>query len=97
MTTLKNGGTKTMKPVIIVAITAILIGCLVGTCIFHFNKYTTASTAYILDLRKQVDSLQTELFIERTNIGRYEMALELLKSEDSLAAKQFENQLNQTE
>jgi len=86
-----------MKPVTVVAITAILIGCLVGTCIFHFNKYTTASTAYILDLRKQVDSLQTELFIQKTNVGRYEMALELLKSEDSLAAKQFENQLNQTE
>jgi hypothetical protein len=94
MTTLKNGGTKTMKPVIIVAITAILIGCLVGTCIFHFNKYTTASTAYILDLRKQVDSLQTELFIEKTNVGRYEMALELLKEKDSTAATKFTNILN---
>jgi len=86
-----------MKTTTIIIAVGLTIGFIIGTCIMEFNKYTTASTAYILDLRKQVDSLQTELFIQKTNVGRYEMALELLKSEDSLAAKQFENQLNQTE
>jgi hypothetical protein len=37
-----------------------------------------------------VDSLQTELFIKQTEVGRYEMALEELKEKDSKAAKKFE-------
>jgi hypothetical protein len=36
------------------------------------------------------DSLQTELFIKQTEIGKYEMALETLKEEDSVAADHFE-------
>lgn len=38
-----------------------------------------------------VDSLQNELFIKQTEVGRYEMALEMLKEEDSIAASKFEN------
>ena len=36
------------------------------------------------------DSLQTELFIKQTEVGRYEMALEELKEKDGKAAKKFE-------
>ena len=43
-----------------------------------------------LQLRKQVDSLQTELFIKQTQVGRYEIALELFREEDSVAADHFE-------
>ena len=39
---------------------------------------------------KYSDSLQNELFIKQTEVGRYEMALEMLKEEDSVAADHFE-------
>lgn len=50
----------------------------------------TTSVKQSLELQKQVDSLQTELFIKQTEVGRYEMALEILKEEDSVAADHFE-------
>lgn len=40
------------------------------------------------------DSLQAELFIKQTEIGRYELSLENLKEVNPKAAKQFENYLN---
>jgi hypothetical protein len=36
------------------------------------------------------DSLQTELFQAQSQAGKYEMALELFKEEDSVAADHFE-------
>jgi hypothetical protein len=44
-----------------------------------------------------LDSLQTELFTQQTNVGRYETALGLLSEEDSVAAKKFEDKLSETE
>jgi hypothetical protein len=44
-----------------------------------------------------LDSLQAELFIQQTNVGRYETALGLLSEEDSIAAKKFEDKLSETE
>lgn len=40
------------------------------------------------------DSLEAELFILRTQVGKYEMATELLKEEDSLAGNKFTEILN---
>jgi hypothetical protein len=37
-----------------------------------------------------VDSLQAELFQNQSQLGRYEVALEMLKEEDSVAADHFE-------
>ncbi len=37
-----------------------------------------------------IDSLQSELFQTQSQLGRYEMALEMFKEEDSVAADQFE-------
>jgi hypothetical protein len=37
-----------------------------------------------------VDSLQSELFQTQSQLGRYEVALEMLKEEDSVAADHFE-------
>lgn len=45
-----------------------------------------------------VDSLQTEIFILKTEIGRYELGVEYLKEEDSVAAKKLQDYIdNQTE
>ena len=35
--------------------------------------------------------LRDSLFIMSTNLGRYEIALEMLREEDSVAAQKFEN------
>jgi hypothetical protein len=46
----------------------------------------------------QKEELKDSLFILQTNLGRYEMALEILKEEDILAAQKFEQILHkQTE
>ena len=37
-----------------------------------------------------VDSLQTELFQNQSQLGKYEVALEMFKEEDSVAADHFE-------
>ena len=37
-----------------------------------------------------IDSLQSELFQNQSQLGRYEVALEMLKEEDSVAADHFE-------
>jgi hypothetical protein len=39
----------------------------------------------------QKAELQDSLFILQTNLGRYEIALEMLKEEDSLCAQKFED------
>jgi len=39
------------------------------------------------------DSLKNELFIEHTNVDRYEIALDRLKEEDSMSAQKFEDKL----
>ena len=39
------------------------------------------------------DSLKNELFIEHTNVDRYEIALDRLKEEDSISAQKFEDKL----
>ena len=52
----------------------------------------------VLDCSGKIDSLENEIFIRQTNLGRYEMALEILKEEDSVAADHFEHILSkQTE
>lgn len=43
------------------------------------------------DIKKE--ELQDSLFILQSNLGRYEMALEILKEKDSLSAQKFENVL----
>lgn len=40
---------------------------------------------------KQIDSLQVELFNAQNNVGRYEIALELLAQEDEPAAAKFDS------
>ncbi len=57
-------------------------------------KYQTT----IDSLNQEVDSLNHEIFHRQVTIGKYEMALELLKEQDPKAAENFELILNtQTE
>jgi hypothetical protein len=52
----------------------------------------------VIDCSGKIDSLENEIFIRQTNLGRYEMALEILKEEDSVVADHFEHILSkQTE
>jgi hypothetical protein len=78
-----------MKQILII-VAGLAIGFAIGTCLVEFNRYVTAPTVHTVDLLRQVDSLQAELSIKQTEVGRYEMALELFKEEDSVAADHFE-------
>lgn len=44
-----------------------------------------------------IDSINNELFIQTTNVTRYEIALERLKEVDPAAANKFEKQLSNIE
>jgi hypothetical protein len=48
------------------------------------------------NLNKIIDSLQTELFHVQSEVGRYEITLELLSQEDTIAAEKFDR-IYQTE
>jgi hypothetical protein len=43
---------------------------------------------------KTIDSLNTKIFDTETIVGRYEMALDYFKEEDSVCANKFEKILN---
>jgi hypothetical protein len=65
------------------------------TTIYEQNN---AINEYKAKASVNVDSLQTELFVKQTEVGRYQMALETFKEEDSVAADHFEYILsNKTE
>ena len=42
------------------------------------------------EMKQTIDSLQSELFVQQTIVGRYEVALELLKEKNQKAADEFE-------
>ena len=65
----------------------LILVILFGTIIFQEYKISQLDNKTTVN----VDSLQNELFIKQTEVGRYEMALEMLKEEDSIAASKFEN------
>jgi hypothetical protein len=48
-------------------------------------------------LKRACDSIQSDLFVEHINVGRYESAIYRLQSEDSICAAVFEIYLNQSE
>ena len=58
-----------MKQIIVIVVFA--TGFLIGMCLVEFHKYTTASTAYILDLHKQVDSLNMEIQLRDVLLSKY--------------------------
>ena len=76
----------------------ILIGAiLVGTIVFQEYKVAQLN-AKLESNTVNVDSLQNELFIKQAEVGRYEMALDIFKEEDSVGADHLEQILTtQTE
>lgn len=62
------------------------------------NKIVVDSLIKSVDsIRYLKDSINNDLFIQTTIVTRYEIALEMLREEDSLSAVKFEEKLSNTE
>ena len=82
-------GDKFAKYVVVVGIPIMIF-----IVVFDIVTQVTGMQAKV----QTVDSLQTEIFILQTEIGRYELGVEYLKEEDSVAAKKLQDYINnQTE
>lgn len=57
------------------------------------SKVENNPTKVIDSLTYINDSLKNELFIEHTNVVRYEIALDRLKESDTISAQKFEDAL----
>jgi hypothetical protein len=77
--------------------TAILLAII--TIVLFAAGYETASLKRENTLlQNRVDSIYDELYISNVNLTRYEIALELLEEQDSIAADKFKNiHTNETE
>jgi hypothetical protein len=72
----------------ILLFTLLFLVLFIGVSIVCFN-YSKENKGITQKYEKTLDSLNNELFIKQTEAGRYEVALELLKEEDSVAADKF--------
>lgn len=87
------------------AIVLLIIICIFSVSFLYIKDGIKQSTSDIRfyqnredSLISQVDSLNHEVFHRELTIGKYEIALELLKEQDPTAAEKFELILNtQTE
>jgi hypothetical protein len=72
-----------------------------GTCIcllvFIFYLLSRGNMTPESPLQKEVDSLRNELFIQETNVQRYEIAIDMIKEEDSVLYEKFQECLKNTE
>jgi hypothetical protein len=77
--------------------TAILL--VIAAIVLFAAGYETASLKRENTLlQNRVDSIYDELYISNVNLTRYEIALELLEEQDSIAADKFKNiHTNETE
>jgi hypothetical protein len=77
--------------------TAILLAII--TIVLFAAGYETASLKRDNTLlQNRIDSIYDELYIINVNLTRYEIALELLEEQDSIAADKFKNiHTNETE
>ena len=86
-----------LKNAVILFIITLLL-CLAFYFIKDGIKTTTKEAiqyqATIDSLNNEIDSLNHEIFHKQLQIGRYDVALELLKEEDPKAAETFELILN---
>lgn len=71
----------------------VLLGVLVVLFIASVGAGVQVSNAVAIQ-QHTIDSLQVELLQNQSQSGRYEIALELLKEKDSIAAAKFTNILN---
>ena len=78
-------GDKFAKYVVVVGIPIMIF-----IVVFEIVTQVTGMQAKV----QTVDSLQTEIFILQNEIGRYELGVEYLKEEDSVAAKKLQDYIN---
>jgi hypothetical protein len=79
-----------MKTAILLAIAAIVL--------FAAGYETASLKRENTILQNRIDSIYDELYISNVNLTRYEIALELLEEQDSIAADKFKNiHTNETE
>ena len=74
-------------------LTVFSVGLILFTMYTQNTKITELKIAAIKQ-EKVIDSLQTDLFISKTTIGRYELSVEYLKEKNPEAFKQFDNYLS---
>jgi len=78
-------------------IAVVILSLLLIWCLLLESKNTTqidgVTKSTIDSLNYLNDSLENELFIQTTNVTRYEIALDKLKEEDSVSAQKFEDAL----
>lgn len=87
------------------ALVLLIITCILCVAFIYIKQGIKTSTsgamkyqAIIDSLNQQVDSLNNEVFYKDMTIGKYDIAIELLKEQDPAAAEKFELILkNQTE
>ena len=73
---------------------ALVFGALyVGTVYFPKKKAARTEYTNVDSLNYVIDSIKNDAFIYMTNEKRYEIALERLREEDSVAAQKFEDAL----
>jgi hypothetical protein len=79
----------------------VVVISLVGAILFITHKIGETNNNLnnnALNQEKTIDSLSAELFILQTQVGRYEITLDLLEEQDKLAADRFKKILyTQTE
>ena len=79
------------------AITLFVITCILCVAFYFIKDSIKTSTKEALQyqvsidsLNTQIDSLNHDIFHKQMTIGRYEVALEILKEQDPKAASKFE-------
>ena len=79
-----------MKTAILLAIAAVVL--------FAAGYETASLKRENTLLQNRIDSIYDELYISNVNLTRYEITLELLEEQDSIAADKFKNiHTNETE
>lgn len=72
-----------------------------GYATFHYREKSTqqaiSNQVRVDSLQGVIDSLANEVFIQSTNVTRYEIAVERLREQDSKAANKFEECLSNIE
>jgi hypothetical protein len=77
---------KTIWTLIIFIVSIMVVGLYSMSSISNTEDHVK-----VIKQEKIIDSLTEELFIKETEVGRYEITLELLKEEDSISAAKFTN------
>lgn len=74
-------------------LTVFSVGLILFT-MYTQNEKINQSKTEISQLKLERDSLQNDLFITKTTLGRYELSVEYLKEKNPNAFKQFDNYLS---